>query len=1266
MRVANHPSIWSCIVTYLRSHNRQKVMFAARAIHVLMCYKDLRLLTRLHELLKTNNIVDCLVAAVARTEALKADAIAATGAPAAVDLVVTEMLLLALGSILGASAIFPWEIDGLTLAPLHATPSVFTPLANTSPMGPAGAARNATFLSPGKAPLPISPHPSANLHLQAIEREERALLQAQKRADLECGTTAVELQNDTRSPTAASSGAPTRAVLAIEQTMRRDCYAALSPYLQSIIENDDISNIGASVAALRVLQITLRDCVTAPTSSSSGASADATTVAAVATAKDIASQIHHYCFVTLLPEMNKVQVIIALDVLGLMTWNADFSIDEAVQIVTDLLQTQDSVVRCKALDTLVYSSLNPTSLASIASFSLGPLAHLLRYLQHLHEPTLDTLYILCSVLFILTRLVTDEEMCNILLKSAAFNCLLDILKLDDGVLHNQELLESHGRTLVPAAEHIISQDLNPKGTTGLPLIVTAQTIRHYIFACINAFAAHHSCRSILLAANVPHFLLQHLKQFGAKTGASGSAVSPLLVKGSVADTPDLETQGALHTLFLLAFKAHRSLKDALLAAPEACGSLLRIWAGPNASLSYKATVVLMRCGVSGESIKTGSDFAVGGDGRGASSATTEAAYKALSVPWNVLVETTQVYFLCDLIEESTPSGVSSPSQAGGDTAALVTFDEFTDTQVKILACDALHLIVRRANADPNSFTAVQEAVSELCKTEYFMPRLDLMCRLTPTARTLIADIRTLSNLNFEENPLELCKILTKQMNSRSIVQKFQGITMLADYCRKNDYDLSEIQATLPGALVVAAFPEVVRDCLIKSLQRARSNYVSALPEVVAMLVAVVTVHNAFSADAELRPLLGQVDDGADDTSVMSTDNRDDVGVQKTLGYAPDSKDYVLKSIFDALTALSGHENSAAVLTSSRTLVDMLLRTLALQVSIIHAKRAAMQESKADPRAGASTPSPFLEEDEVAECECELVVINSVLDVLLQLAQSADSDVTAQLLKPCTAASGEDETGLDMLLSLSVDAESAPILSYRPEAPRNIKFTLKNFLMRPIEPSLGEQVFFLLYHLSCGAALSTAERYIAHGSFMTDLGRHLRDDIDNWLSLVPHLLAEAKETHSASPVPSESNADGSDGPESALSSPSRTSDKPTQSMEAYVADILSAKLAMLTNLSRVATGRERIFAMQTELQSLLQVITMYVELPDVKMIYTSLALLQSLAPMVYQLPIKEKAVNAFVANTLSACFNAAARATDLSVIGKVHLTLLCVFLRHFLF
>jgi hypothetical protein len=196
-------------------------------------------------------------------------------------------------------------------------------------------------------------------------------------------------------------------------------------------------------------------------------------------------------------------------------------------------------------------------------------------------------------------------------------------------------------------------------------------------------------------------------------------------------------------------------------------------------------------------------------------------------------------------------------------------------------------------------------------------------------------------------------------------------------------------------------------------------------------------------------------------------------------------------------------------------------------------------------------------------------------------------------------------------------------------------------MRPIEPSLQELLFFLLYHLSCGSALSTAVTYIAHGSFMTDLNRHLRDDIDNWLSLVPHLQAEARDNVGIA---------GTD-PDNAPS-PVRTTDKPTQSMEAYVADILSAKLAMLTNLSRVATGRDRIFSFQTELQSLLQVIISYCELPDVKLIYASLTLLLSLAPMVHQPPVKEKAVNAFVANTMAACFNAAARVEDLGVVDKV--------------
>ena len=386
------------------------------------------------------------------------------------------------------------------------------------------------------------------------------------------------------------------------------------------------------------------------------------------------------------------------------------------------------------------------------------------------------------------------------------------------------------------------------------------------------------------------------------------------------------------------------------------------------------------------------------------------------------------------------------------------------------------------------------------------------------------------------------------------------------------------------------------------------------------------------------------------------EDQDDLGVRKTLGYGPDSKDYILKSICDALTVLSGHESSAQVLIKSRTLIGSLLQALTLKLEFIPERRAQTTNDSARDASTRNTPSQlYLEDEEVEVFEAELVIVNCILDVCLHLVQCADTEVTEQLLLPSAAATGEDETGLEVLLTLSVDVKSVALLAYRPDTPRNVKFTLKNFLMRPIEPSLGEQLFFLLYHLSCGTALSTAVTYITHGSFMSELSRHLRDDIDNWLSLVPHLLAGVEERRAASPGGGIAAVDA-DSPdlelESTLSSPTRTSDKPTQSMEAYVADILSAKLAMLTNLSRVATGRDRIFGMQEELQSLLQLITLYVELPDVKLIYASLTLLLSLTPMIHQPQVKEKTAAAFVSNAITACFNAAARAEDLGVIEKV--------------
>lgn len=657
----------------------------------------------------------------------------------------------------------------------------------------------------------------------------------------------------------------------------------------------------------------------------------------------------------------------------------------------------------------------------------------------------------------------------------------------------------------------------------------------------------------------------------------------------------------------------------------------------------------MRCGISNELSKS----QIARVNSAYENVPIDQLYRQFSSPWTIFIDTCQILLLLDLIDDAQNTIVAPSSNAsvGTDMNSIVTFDEFTDTQVKVTACEALHVIVRRANDSPSDYQTVQVAIQELCKSDVLIPRLEGMLRLTSTAAVLISDIRLLSDLRFEDNLEEMGFLLEKQLRSRSVVQRQQGITLLATYFRKHPTDRNTVIPTLPIALIKKAINSSTRFCLIKSFQRARSSFMADLPSVVELIMSIIEVHNVLAL--ELMKISDEEECNSDDEDSRSSgDRRDDAGIQKYLGYSPDTLDYVLKSLFDALTVLSGHENSALVLVKCRHLTEGLLETLKIQFDYIHSHRDAGN--------GRSSPSQFLEDEEVEQFELELVLINSILDIFLHLSNFAEEVLTQRLLLPCAVATGDDENGLEMLLTYSVDVVSAPILTYRPDGPRNVKFTLKSFTMRPIEASLAELLFFLLYNLSCGGTLSTAAVYITHSIFLCELANHLGNDIDNWLSLVPHLL----ETKDREPVATpddildrlqnmQSFSGDGDGP-------TRTSDKPTQSMEAYVADILCAKLGMLTNLCRVSTGRDRIFSMQKELQALLQLIIMYVELPDVKLIYACTMLLTSLVPMVYQSDLKDKVVNKFVESTVVACFNAAGRVDDLIVIDKVK-KMSCLFL-----
>ena len=85
--------LWPITIKYFEFH--EKTLFVARLLHVIASFKDIAVLKMLHEKFEKHNMIHNLVQLMSYAEYPPN---------------VTEMLLLALGTLAGSAGYFPWEI----------------------------------------------------------------------------------------------------------------------------------------------------------------------------------------------------------------------------------------------------------------------------------------------------------------------------------------------------------------------------------------------------------------------------------------------------------------------------------------------------------------------------------------------------------------------------------------------------------------------------------------------------------------------------------------------------------------------------------------------------------------------------------------------------------------------------------------------------------------------------------------------------------------------------------------------------------------------------------------------------------------------------------------------------------------------------------------------------------------------------------------------------------------------------------------------------
>lgn len=596
--IMEHDLVWRQIVDYLE--HPEKALFAMKLINVFATFKDLFVLHYVQERITQYKLIDSIV-----------DLTVNKSMPA----VVREAAYLALGSLIGCSPIYPYEHDSLN-----------------------------------------------RLGGNYLGKSAEPLRRAQRRANLDEGSSLRELKLQCHNPlllsyeinTGMTMEALVQKVWQVEMQWRGFCVQKASVILQPAIATKTTVILPIAMAALRIIQIILRD----------GASEE----------DSFHKNIEYYSFVAFLNQIDQVYLILALDVFGVMSAFSDISVDNGIEFVCSLLSSPDPMIKYKALETLIFCSLNTNTLECIGLNALSALTGLLKLSTHISNPIIDSHFMLHGVLVVISRLLADDASSKFVVKSSTLPMILEILKLDEQetVLLNYEMALSLNRACV--------QDIDPLYHRRTPTVdMTSVTIHKLSFECVCRFAKHESCRMPLLNADVAPVLMACVAA-ELVMAQSGVQLPPLLRPQSLTLQQSLSEDGtlALTGLFYLCSRgSHPLLTSEVLQEYFSVESLIFLWASQNRSFGVLARIILARCSL----VKDARPSAAAG-----SNIITNTCHMQ---PWKKLIETKQVGLLFDLLNHSS-AGLQR------EELTAVSFDDAADMQLKSSVCEAVNAIVLEA------------------------------------------------------------------------------------------------------------------------------------------------------------------------------------------------------------------------------------------------------------------------------------------------------------------------------------------------------------------------------------------------------------------------------------------------------------------------------------------------------------------------------------------------------------------------------------------
>ena len=565
----------------------------------------------------------------------------------------------------------------------------------------------------------------------------------------------------------------------------------------------------------------------------------------------LAADKRSYDFVPLMNAFDPIASIMAMDLFGLLSSVSEFTISEGILFVCkELSQPRTPGLLMKAMETISQCAQNRHYLAYFPD-SIRDICRLIVPSKHLDTPDLDTVFIVERALVILPQLTAGSFFSLKLIQGGVLSGLLEIII--EGYTYEER-------------QHVYP--ICKKKTQHLDLPILALKI-------IRSLANHEECREALLKSSTSMVLVKVLSLAGhqifngrplvancdmrereSRNNASDAFLVPSLLTVDTAralffSTLSLDVKLAMETLYILCLSPFDST-ELFIHYPMACEVMVAFWGADATAASSEgaigsarggaaptnlATTVLMRLGVGYPSNSLSE--------RGPLPYTPDAGcVPALSrLPWQLLVKTSQIYVLADIIQynvvstdafgihsmtfDSSPTGLVTESKDGERPRTL---DVATIYKGKITAAAAFHAAILadavcHTPSSASPFGPVRQSVVNLCANQGLFASLESLALRSIEAAFLLSEIFSWEEINFRFATPTFFGTILKMLESTHILLQRTAIKMLFNAVQHSPSSKANVKVHMPRNVAFRVTRETIKGCLQQL--KSRSDPLSA-------------------------------------------------------------------------------------------------------------------------------------------------------------------------------------------------------------------------------------------------------------------------------------------------------------------------------------------------------------------------------------------------------------------------------------------------------